>query len=58
MTEGFFYKFGGFAPKLETSYERLMYEMRDKPDEDKHLKSLLNHESVVGNEEQVKKVFR
>ena len=58
MNEGYYYQFGSFAAELDTSYERLMYEMRDEPDMHRTLENLLNHESARGDDEQIKNCFR
>ena len=58
MTDAFYYKFGSFAPQLETSWERLMMEMKNEPERNRELVVMLNHDSTRGAPEQTEMVFR
>ena len=58
MSEGQYFRFGGFAAKIETSWERLEFETRDEPDRINNLESFFNGEEVRGDKDQTDFCFR
>ena len=58
MSEGQHFKFAGFAAKVETSWDRLVYETRDQPEILENLERFMNSDKVVGDRDQVDFCFR
>ena len=58
MSEGQNFKFGGFAAQIGSSWERLVFETRDKPELLENLESFINGEFVRGDKDQIEFCFR
>ena len=58
MSEGQFFKFGGFAANLKTSWERLVFETRDDPSFTENLERLFNGEHMNCDKDQTDLAFR
>ena len=58
MSDAFYYQHGGFAPRLETGWERFCYATRYATEHEKNLAVILNDESSRGTVEQTENVFR
>ena len=58
MSEGQHFKFGGFAATIDSSWDRLVFETRDKPEILENLGRFMNDEQVRGNKDQIDFVYR
>ena len=58
MSEGQFFKFGGFAAQIDSSWDRLVFETRDQPELLENLERFMNDEQVRGDKDQVDFVYR
>ena len=58
MSEGQYFRFGGFAANLNTSWERLVFETRHDTGFTENLEALFNGEHMTGDKEQVDFAFR